>query len=51
MKALALRVARLEGKATGSAPSYVVRLPPETMGDDEAVRAAIAEHRRCISPT
>ena len=51
MKALALRVARLEGKATGSAPSYVVRLPPETMGDDEAVRAAIAEHRRCTGWT
>ena len=51
MKALALRVARLEGKATGSAASYVVRLPPETMGDDEAVRAAIAEHRRCTGWT
>ena len=46
MKALALRVARLEGAVTGLAPSYVVRLPPEAMGDDEATRAAIAEHRR-----
>ncbi len=46
MRALALRVARLEGAATGSVASYVVRVAPDAMGDAEAVRAAIAEHRR-----
>jgi hypothetical protein len=48
VRALALRVARLEGAVAGTAPSpsYVVSLPPEALGDDEAVRAAISEHRR-----
>ena len=40
-------MARLEGTDTGAAPSYVVRVSAETLDDDEAVHAAIAEHRRC----
>ena len=52
MRALALRVARLEGAVTGLAPSYdVVRVPAEAMGDAPAKRAAIAEHRRCTGWT
>ena len=51
VRALALRVARLEGAATGLAPSYVVRVPAEAMGDADAKRAAIAEHRRCTGWT
>ena len=39
-------MARLVGTATGSARSYVVRLPPGAMGDDETKRAAIVEHLR-----
>jgi hypothetical protein len=39
---LSIEVARLEGAVTGLAPSYVVRLPPETMGDYEATHAATA---------
>ena len=39
-------MARLVGTATGSARSYVVRLPLGAMRDDEAKHAAIAEHRR-----
>ena len=31
MRALELRVARLEGAVTGLAPCYVVWLPPETI--------------------
>ena len=42
-RALERRLVRLEGAVTGLAPSYVVRLPSEAMGDDDAVRAAIAE--------
>ena len=51
MKLLERRLVRLEAADTGAAPSYVVRLPSEAMGDDEAVRAAIAEHRRCTGWT
>lgn len=46
MKTLELRLVRLEGAATGLAPSYVVRLPAEALEDGEAASEAIAEHRR-----
>ena len=46
VKPLERRLVRLEGAVTGVASRYMVRLPGEAIGDDEAVRAAIAEHRR-----
>ena len=39
-----MALVRAEGAVTGLAPCYMVRLPCEAIGDDEAVRAAIAEH-------
>ena len=51
MKALALRVARLEGKALPDRRLPTWSGSARTMGDDEAVRAAIAEHRRCTGWT
>lgn len=46
MKAIGLRLTRLERAGGGPAASCVARLPIEAMGDEEAVLAAIAEHRR-----
>jgi hypothetical protein len=40
------KLVRLNGAAVGAAPSYVVRMPADAIRDDEAVRAAIADHQR-----
>jgi hypothetical protein len=45
VRALERRLVRLEGAVAGPAPSFVVWVPPDALGDAEAVRAAIAEHR------
>ena len=48
MNGIERRLARLERAGTGTRRNhnYVVRLPAEAMGDREAVRAAIEEHRQ-----
>jgi hypothetical protein len=47
MTTLERRVVRLEGAVAGPAPppSYVVWVPPEVIGDAQAVGAAISEHQ------
>ena len=48
MKPIELRLVRLEREraANRATQSYVVRVPAEAMGDSDAVRTAIEEHRR-----
>lgn len=47
MRALARRVARLESSADRERPAtYAVRVPADAIGNDEAIEAVIAEHRR-----
>ncbi len=46
MKALEHRVARLERASAGSAPSYVVRVTADRIGNDATITEAVVEHRR-----
>jgi hypothetical protein len=46
MKVIELRLARLERSGAKAPTSYVVRVPADAVHDDEAVRAAIADHQR-----
>jgi hypothetical protein len=46
VRTLELRLVRLERAGSVAAASYAVRLPADAMHDDEAVRAAIADHQR-----
>ena len=47
MKVIELRLARLERGASRERPaSYAVTVSVDAIGNDEAIRAAIAEHRR-----